>query len=273
MQKHTAASFLMNHAHYPWRNKPFSLSNRQPTSRNSRRKFQRSTADDIHSAKQAWEEHQKQKASSQNGDVAPGAADEASQQQLEDIAQEVFKELAPETTFDTSMHIGYDELMDIDHQPAVSNETAFHDIPAKSANDAKEPAQSQSQDPVKAPQPALDWTDPQALQKHGTLLQKALAYLFTCIASVVGLFVAWQVAKFVARCVVSLAHIHTWLMIMGLAVIALITPQASKINGLLRFVDDFNLFANYGQAKHAISVVTWSSIACFLVMVFFAGSI
>ena len=270
MQKHIAASFLTNHAHYPWRNKPFSLANRQPTCRNSRRKFQRSTADDIHAAKHAWNEHQKQKASSQNGDVAPGAADEATQQ-LQKLAQDVFQEIAPGTTSDTSMHMEYDDLIHKDHEPPESKENAIRDIPGKFVNNANKPAQSQS--PVKAPQPALHWTGRGVFMKHGTLLQKALAYLFTCIAVLSGLYVAWQVAKFTARCVMSLAHIHTWLMIMGLAVTALITPQAPKINSLLRFVDDYNLFANYGQAKHAISIVTWSSIAFFLVLVFFAGSI
>ena len=272
MQRTHAASTLVIHSRYLCRNKPFSHSTRQPAHLGSYRKPnpQRSTADNIHAAKHAWREHQKQKASSQNGDVAPGVADEASQQQLEKMAQEVFKEIVPATT---SMPVGYDELMDRDHEAARSNANAIGDIPGKSANDAKKPVQSQSQDSVKVPQPAINFFDPQTLMKHGTLPQKALLILFTCTGGLVGLFVAWQIAKFTVRCVMSLAQMHTWLMIMGLAVIALITPQSPKINGLLRFADDYNLFANYGQAKHAISIATWSSIAFFLVLVVFAGSI
>ena len=273
MQKLSAAPFLVNHAPYLWRNKPLSLSKRQPACRDSQPRLkpqpQRSTADDIHAAKHAWKEHQQQKASNQNGDVPPGAADEATQQRLGRIEQEVLNELVPETNSDTSMHVGYDELMDIDHKPARSNDNPVHDISGKSANDAKNPVQSQSQDP----RPALDYSDPRALWKHGTLLQKATVAVFTCVAGLVGLFLAWQVVKLTAKCVMSLAHIHTWLMIMGLTVTALITPQAPKINGLLRFVDEYNLFATYGQAKHTISITTWSSIAIFLVLVFFAGSI
>ena len=274
MQRTHAASTLVNQFHYLCRNKPFSRFTRHPAHLGSyrNRNPQRSTADDIHAAKHAWREHQKQNASSQNGDVAPGVEDEVAQQQLEQMAQDVFKQIAPETS-NTSMHVGYDELMDIDHEPARSNANPIRDIPGKSATDAKKPVQSQSQDSVNVPQPTIDYFDPQTLMKHGTLLQKATVVLFTSVAGLAGLFVTWQIAKFTLRCVMSLAQIHTWLMIMGLAVTALITPQAPRINGLLRFVDDFNLFANYGQAKHAISIVTWSSIAFFLVLVFFAGSI
>lgn len=281
MQKPTAASFLANHAHYPWKNRPVSNSHRQPACWDSQPKpeSQRSIADDIHAAKHAWKEHQKHKVSSQNGDIAPGAPG-ASQQQLEKLAQEFFKELAPESTSNTTLHMGYDELMDIDHKPASSNDSPVSDISGKSANNAKRCVQGQSHDPVKPPEPAPSegpsasiHSDPKTFMNHGTLLQQATAAVLICTAGLAGLFVAWQVGKFLARCLMSLAYIHGWLMIMGLTVTALITPQAPKINGLLRFVDDYNLFANYGQAKHGISIATWSSIAFFLVLVFFAGSI
>lgn len=263
MQKSTAASSLTNQAHFPWRNKLFSPSTRQPECWSSRRNLrpQRSTADDINAAKHAWKEYQRQQASSQNGDVPPNIANDAPQQQLDRIAQEILKEVAPKGGSDTSTHMGYDELMDMDHEPA---------------DDGRKPVQSQFQEPVKVPQPGTkvswDWTNPQAFLKHRNLLQVALTSIFNVIAGLVVLFLAWQAAKLIVRGVMSLAHIHTWLMIMAFLVTALITPQAPKVNGLLRFVNDYNLFATYGQAKNVLSMATWSSIACFLVLVFFAGS-
>lgn len=270
MQKSTAALSLTNQAHLPWRNKPFSPSTRQPAVWGSRRNLrpQRSTADDINAAKHAWKEYQKQQASSQNGDVPPNIANDASQQQLDKLAQEIMREVAPKSASDTSTHMGYDELMDMDHEPA--------DDGRKPVDDGRKPVESQIQEPVKVPQPgskvSWDWINLQAFRKHGKLLQVASTYIVNGIAGLVALFLAWQAAKLIVKGVMSLAHIHTWLMIMAFLVTALITPQAPKVNGLLRFVNDYNLFATYGQAKKVLSMTTWSSIACFLVLVFFAGS-
>jgi len=87
----------------------------------------------------------------------------------------------------------------------------------------------------------------------------------------VALYIVWQFLRDTRGFIRSLTRLHTWVIVSGLAVMLLVTPQTPKANGLLRFLDTSNLFANYGQAKRTLSVATWSSIAIFFVLVFFAG--
>ena len=281
MQRPNAVPSSINQAHFPLRNKTYSVSSRQPARHGSLRRLnlRHSTADDIIAAKNAWTAHQKQHGLGQSGSVAPGATDAAAQRQLQEIEQAVFSEMAPNTTSDTTYNMTYEDLLNKDHEAAEGNTDDTHDVSGEPATEVNKAAESQSKKAVKAPWwpstiavMTAFWNNPGEFWKQANTLQKAIPVISIFVAGIAGLFASWQTAKFAVSFAISLTRIHTWLMIMGLAVISLITPQAPKINGLLRLVDDYNLFANYGQAKHAISMVTWSSIACFLMLVFLAGS-
>ena len=298
MQTSPAASPLVR-AHVPLRN--HSASSRLPARQARRRKPQpqRSTADNIRAARMAWQAHLKQQGMRQAGTANPDATDEAAQRRLQEIEQAVQSEMAPETTSDTSMNMTYENILNRDHNISGGHAGDMPNIPGQSANDMQEPAQSQCTKSAQWPRPKapiqrllqqllLYWVehqarlraDPIAAWTRGSLLDKAyycimgLAVIFAALVAGLVMYAALcQIAKIVVSCAVGATRPHTWLIILGLIVIALITPQAPKVNGLLRFVDDYNMFANYGQAKHAISLVTWSSIALFLLFVFVAGSV
>lgn len=289
MQQPPAAPSLVNRAHLPLRDN--TASSRQQARQACRRKPNppRSTADDIRAATRAWQEHSKQQSMRQTGSGTPAAADEAAQRRLQEIAQAVQSVMASKSTSDNSKNMTYEDILNTDHDTAGANVGDMHDILQESANDMQKPANSQGNDRAKMPEPSglsmierlnLMRGDPVGIWTRASLLGKAYYCILTLgatlalVVAVVVLFVAvLQIGKFLLSCASSMTRIHTWLIISGLTVIALITPQAPKVNGLLRFVDDYNLFANYGQAKHAISMVTWSSIALFLVLVLFVGSI
>ncbi|KAL3136099.1 hypothetical protein ABBQ32_007121 [Trebouxia sp. C0010 RCD-2024] len=293
MQIAPAPSPLVHQAHIPLRgNSAFS---RQPARQACRKKPNPlcSTADDIRAATRAWQEHIKQQGIRQTGTVAPDAADEAAQRRLQEIAQAVQIKMAPGTTSETSMNMTYEDILNRDHDMTGGHVDDMHGTSKKSVKDVQKPAQGQDSKPVKAPLVSLmefmirtlqGLQDPVGVWTRASLREKASycivgpVVIFAClvvflVAAVVLYLALCQTAKFMLSCAIGMTHPHTWLIISGLTVIALITPQAPKLNGLLRFVDDFNLFANYGQAKHAISMVTWSSIAIFLLFVFFVGSV
>lgn len=288
MRKHPAASPLLHQARVPLRGN--SASSRQPARQACRRRPNPlcSTADNIRAATRAWQEHLKQQGNRQSGTVASDAADEAAQRSLQEISQAVHSEMAPGATSETSMNMTYEDILNRDHDMAGAH-VGIHDSSGKSDSDVQKPAQSQDSKPVKAPllllrEFLIRLQDPVGMWTRASLREKAcycivgppviLACLVVVLVALVVLCLAlFQTAKFMLSCAIGMTRLHTWLIISGLSVIALITPQAPKVNGLLRFVDDFNLFANYGQAKHAISVVTWSSIAIFLLFLFFVGSV
>ncbi|DBA98756.1 hypothetical protein WJX77_009222 [Trebouxia sp. C0004] len=95
------------------------------------------------------------------------------------------------------------------------------------------------------------------------------AYILPVTAVVVLAFLIWK-SGFI-ELLRSLTQMHTWVMVAGTAVLLLVTPQTVKANTLLRMLNDMSLFANYGQAKRALGITTWSTIAVFFVLVFCAG--
>lgn len=236
--------------------------------------FQRSTADDIRAAKEAWKQHQKQERLAEANDGAPQATGERAQRQLQDIEQAVQSQLVPNQNADTSTHMSYEDILSRDHP--LADEVTDAAPQSNVTEYATAPAQSQTAPAAKKQQPAPPrsaFNSVQQLFTTGSLFQQGVAVLPVVLAGLAGLFVSWHALKLMISCVRSLIHLHTWLMITGVIVTALITPQGIKVNALLRFADDFNLFANYGQAKYAVSIATWSSIAVFLVLVFFAGTL
>lgn len=97
----------------------------------------------------------------------------------------------------------------------------------------------------------------------------AAAYILPVTAALVIVFLIWK-SGFI-EFLRSLTQMHTWVMLAGTAVLLLVTPQTAKANTLLRILNDMSLFANYGQAKRALGITTWSTIAVFFVLVFCAG--
>ena len=97
----------------------------------------------------------------------------------------------------------------------------------------------------------------------------AAAYILPVMAVSVATFLIWKLGFI--ELLRSLTQMHTWVMIAGAAVLLLVTPQTAKANALLRMLNDMSLFANYGQAKRALGITTWSTIAVFFVLVFCAG--
>ncbi len=51
-------------------------------------------------------------------------------------------------------------------------------------------------------------------------------------------------------------------------VILLIVPQTPTENVLLRLFYETRLFANYGQTKKVLTLITWSCIFIFLLLIF-----
>ena len=206
------------------------------------------------------------------GAAASQPADVSGRGQYEDIEQAVQSQMTPNQNPETSQNLTYEELLGGRHSSAGTAADASHTPGSQAAASAVNASpQSEKTDaaPQQLPAPARSVFD--RLRSQGGLWQQAIVLLPVALAGLAGLLLAWQLLRFVISCILSLAHIHTWLIITGLIVITLITPQGTKVNGLLRFVDDCNIFANYGEAKHAVGVATWSSIAVFLVLVFCAG--
>ena len=262
-----------NQAHFPQRQATFMTSLKRPRQQPSCRRatLQRSTADDIRAAKEAWKAHENQQRRAEANDSAAQAGEPAQKRQG-DIEQAVQSQMMTDQNDDTSTHMSYEDILSRDHPLADEITDA-----AAPSNQAGPPAHSQTTNAAKKKQaaqpPASAFNSVQQLFTTGSLLQQGLALVPVVVACLAGLFVSWHVLKIMISCVRSLKQLHTWLMITGVIVTALITPQGTKVNGLLRFVDDFNLFANYGQAKYAVGVATWSSIAVFLILVFYAGTL
>ena len=99
--------------------------------------------------------------------------------------------------------------------------------------------------------------------------QVAVDWAAAYILPVTAVFLIWK-SGFIAS-LRSLTQMHTWVMVAGTAVLLLVTPQTPKANVLLRVLNEMSLFANYGQAKRALGITTWSTIAVFFVLVFCAG--
>lgn len=108
----------------------------------------------------------------------------------------------------------------------------------------------------------------QAVTEAAKLAVENAAVIFLGIAV---LYVLWKLLTDTVGVIRSMGMLHTWVILVGLAVMTMLTPQTAKANGLLRLLNELNIFANYGQAKHALTFVTWSCIAAFLTLVFFAG--
>nr|YP_006666445.1 hypothetical chloroplast RF47 [Trebouxiophyceae sp. MX-AZ01]AFQ93800.1 hypothetical chloroplast RF47 [Trebouxiophyceae sp. MX-AZ01] len=53
-------------------------------------------------------------------------------------------------------------------------------------------------------------------------------------------------------------------------VIALIVPQTTTENRLLRAFNSSDLFVNYGEAKMVLEWLTWSSINLYIVLTYIA---
>ena len=151
-------------------------------------------------------------------------------------------------------------------KPPLSQGTSRHSQPTFSqtagdsshVNDAK-PSHSEKMAALRqiaehAAQAIVDW---------------AAAYVLPATAVSVIAFLVWKTGFI--ESLRSLTQMHTWVMVAGIAVLLLVTPQTAKANALLRNLNDISLFANYGQAKRALGITTWSTIAVFFVLVFCAG--
>jgi hypothetical protein len=57
----------------------------------------------------------------------------------------------------------------------------------------------------------------------------------------------------------------------ALLVLLLIVPQTPNENILLRTFYETQIFANYGEAKRVLTILTWSCIFIFLFITFFSA--
>ena len=221
-----------------------------------------------------------------SGSPGSNSASQASAEALRraaEISQAVQSSLSGSQQAGTSKDMDYEDLLNSDYgitnnvdrmdneapsrdKPPLSQGTSRHSQPTFSqaagdsshVNDAK-PLHSEKmaalrQSAKHAAQATADW---------------AVAYILPATAVSVIAFLVWKTGFI--ESLRSLTQMHTWVMVAGTAVLLLVTPQTAKSNALLRNLNDMSLFANYGQAKRALGITTWSTIAVFFVLVFCAG--
>jgi len=221
-----------------------------------------------------------------SGSPGSNSASQASAEALRraaEMSQAVQSSLSGSQQAGTSKDMDYEDLLNSDYgitdnvdrtdnkapsrdQPPLSEGTSLHTQPTFSQaagdsthrNDAKiwhsTKVTALKRRAEHAAQAAVDW---------------AAAYILPVTAVSVVTFLIWE-AGFI-ELLRSLTQMHTWVMVAGIAVLLLVTPQTAKANALLRILNDMSLFANYGQAKRALGITTWSTIAVFFVLVFCAG--
>lgn len=104
----------------------------------------------------------------------------------------------------------------------------------------------------------------QAMNFLGLLGQAVLGLL----AAVLSLWGAWiGLRQFVAAVQQPAFHLSC----LGIAVIAIITPQTLRNNQVLQWLSDSSIFANYGQTKRFLNIVTFSSVGLLFAGVLFLG--
>jgi len=59
--------------------------------------------------------------------------------------------------------------------------------------------------------------------------------------------------------------------IMSIIIFALLVPQTTKLNLLLRKFYESGVFANYSEAKRVLKRLTWGTIFLFFIVTYFAA--
>ena len=59
--------------------------------------------------------------------------------------------------------------------------------------------------------------------------------------------------------------------IMSIITLALLVPQTTKLNLLLRKFYESGVFANYSEAKRVLKRLTWGTIFLFFIVTYFAA--
>ena len=59
--------------------------------------------------------------------------------------------------------------------------------------------------------------------------------------------------------------------IMSIITLALLVPQTTKLNLLLRKFYESGVFANYSEAKRLLKRLTWGTIFLFFIVTYFAA--
>lgn len=226
------------------------------------------------------------------GGASSSTTAEASEEALRratEFSEAVQSEMTDATQSGTSRDMDYEEVLNSDH--ALVKDDVGHQAVPEVNPCSKEPASTMqaalqraadgrtqrngSEPGLKAKAARLKERVLHAYHSASRLAQSAArwavsAALLLMGAAVIALLI-WKVVTGTVSFVFSLTQLHAWVRLAGVAVALLVTPQTAKANVLLRALDDWGVFANYGQAKRALSVTTWSTISVFVVLVFCAG--
>lgn len=195
-----------------------------------------------------------------------------------EISQAVQSSLSGSQQAGTSKDMDYEDLLNSDYRVTTDNEASSRDKPPLSEGTSRhtQSAFSQAASDSSHVNGAQPWHSEKikALRRSAEHAAQATvdwvaAYILPATAVSVVVFLVWKTGF--VESLRSLTQMHTWVMVAGAAVLLLVTPQTAKANTLLRLLNDMSLFANYGQAKRALGITTWSTIAVFFVLVFCAG--
>lgn len=200
-----------------------------------------------------------------------------------EISQAVQSSLSGSQQAGTSKDMDYEDLLNSDYRVTIDmyrtdNEASSRDKPPLSEGTSRhtQSAFSQAASDSSHVNGAQPWHSEKikALRRSAEHAAQATvdwvaAYILPATAVSVVVFLVWKTGF--VESLRSLTQMHTWVMVAGAAVLLLVTPQTAKANTLLRLLNDMSLFANYGQAKRALGITTWSTIAVFFVLVFCAG--
>ena len=111
-----------------------------------------------------------------------------------------------------------------------------------------------------------------AKERQEQYINFALGYLGSAAAIMFsGAFGLWLLYFGGRKLAVAVCQPSFYLCWVGVAVIGILTPQNPRNNELLGFLSNSNFFANYGQAKTFLNVLTYTSVGLLFAGVFWMG--